>query len=98
MGVLHNIVLWGGRLNLLLGIGMLVHRFPGMDQILGYWWAWSALILWGPVEVLAKKKIKPDLQYLRDGGQSSKNLLIGTGCQLLLVAVIFGMMQGHGGR
>ena len=92
MGLLHNVLLWGGRVNLLIGIVMWMRRFSEVP-ILELWWAWSALFFWAPVEILAKRMVKPDLQYMQDGGQASQKLVIGTGLQLLVVAIIFGIMH-----
>ena len=95
MNILHQIILWGGRGNLLIGMSMWVQRINGSEQetFLTTWWAWSAIILWAPIEILAKRMVKPDLQYMADGGQASNKLVIGTGVQLLLIAIIFGMMH-----
>ena len=91
MKISNSIVLWGGRLNILFGVYLLYAKY----SFAPLWWAWSALLLWGPVEVVSKRMIKPDLEYFLDGGQSSKKLAIGFTIELLIVAIIFGMMS-HG--
>ena len=90
--ILHTILMNTGRLTLIIGLSIWVVKWSGAP-ILNMWWAWSALLLWGPIEVLAKRMVKPDIQYLLDGGQSSKKLVMGTVGQLLIIAVIFGLMS-----
>lgn len=90
--ILHTILMNTGRLTLLIGLSIWMVKWSGAP-VLNMWWAWSALLLWGPVEVLAKRMVKPDIQYLLDGGQSSKNLVIGTVGQLLIIAIVFGLMS-----
>lgn len=90
--ILHTILMNTGRLTLIIGLSIWAVKWNGAP-ILNMWWAWSALLLWGPIEVLAKRMVKPDIQYLLDGGQSSKKLVMGTVGQLLIIAVIFGLMS-----
>ena len=90
--ILHMILMNTGRLTLIIGLSIWAVKWSGAP-ILNMWWAWSALLLWGPIEVLAKRLVKPDIQYLLDGGQSSKKLVMGTVGQLLIIAVIFGLMS-----
>jgi hypothetical protein len=92
MKILHMVILMCGRVSIFIGIVMWFRRFSEVS-FLNMWWAWSAILLWAPIEILAKRMVAPDLSYMKDGGQSSKNLVIGTGIQLVLVAVIFGMMH-----
>ena len=92
MKVSHIIVLNAGRVNLLIGLGM-IFMLDVLSNPLSYWWAWLSLLLWGPVEVAAKRLVKPEIQYIQDGGQPTKRLLLGTGIQLVLVATIFGIMH-----
>ena len=96
VGWAHNIgLIWLGRLEILVGIGMLMRsREVYLDSALGYAWpAWVSLLLWGLVEVMAKRKIKPELQVVQDGGKASSHLVKGAGVQLLVVTVIFGLMH-----
>ena len=92
----HSVgILWLGRLELLVGIGM-VARFRDvyLSSAMDYTWqGWAAILLWAPVEIMAKRKIKPDLDVIQDGGQASSNLAIGAGIQLLAVTAIFGLMH-----
>lgn len=96
MKISHSIVLWGGRGNLFFGLGVYFMNPAYLAKpIMEMWWAWLALLLWGPVEAVSKRMIKPDLDYVLEGGQSSKKLAIGFGIELIVVAIIFGMMS-HG--
>jgi len=94
IGILHQVILWGGRVNLLIGTTMWI-QYHFSRPFLDMWWGWSALLLWAPVEIMAKRLVQPDLKYMSDGGQSSKKLLLGTGLQLVVVALIFGMMHAR---
>lgn len=90
--ILHMVLMNIGRLTLLVGVSLWMIKWSAAP-ILNMWWAWSALLLWGPIEVLAKRMVKPEIQYLIDGGQSSSKLIIGTVGQLLIIAVIFALMS-----
>ena len=90
--ILHLVLMNIGRLTLLVGVSLWLIKWSAAP-VLNMWWAWSALLLWGPIEVLAKRMVKPEIQYLMDGGQSSSKLIIGTVGQLLIVAVIFALMS-----
>ena len=90
--VLHMVLMNVGRLTLLVGLSVWIVKWSGAP-FANMWWAWSALILWGPIEVLAKRMVKPEIQYLMDGGQSSSKLVKGTVGQLLIIAVIFALMS-----
>ena len=89
----HGIGLMGlGRLTLVLGLVMLfVHPAYGP----GTWWAWSGVVLWGPIEVAAKRLVKPELQVVADGGQASGRLVLGTLIQLVCITVVFGLMSAR---
>ena len=90
--VLHTVLMNIGRLTLVVGLSLWTVKWSGAP-ILNMWWAWSALLLWGPIEVLAKRMVKPEIQYLMDGGQSSNKLVKGTVGQLLIIAIIFALMS-----
>ena len=92
MTLFHNVLIWGGRFNLLIGIALLGMNFSSLPA-LSRWWGGFALLLWVPVEVVARRMIHPDLKYMRDGASSSRTLILGAGLQLVLVAVIFGIMH-----
>ena len=88
----HLIILNAGRILILLGIGLFLFQ-RGWNNPSGFWWSWSCILLWLPVEVVARRFVRPELQYVYDGGKPSQRLLIGTGVQLLFVATIFGIMH-----
>ena len=90
--ILHTILMNTGRLTLLVGLSLWMVNWNGVP-IMNMWWAWVALLLWGPIEVLAKRMVQPEIQYLMDGGQFSNRLVKGTVGQLLLIAVIFTLMS-----
>ena len=94
ISIFHLIILWCGRISILIGILMWFRRFSEVP-FLNMWWAWSALILWAPIEIMAKRLVIPDLSYMKEGGQSSNKLVLGTGLQLLLIAIIFGIMHAN---
>ncbi len=95
--ILHSVVLNVGRLALVLGVSIWAVKWSGAP-ILNMWWAWSALFLWGPMEVVAKRLVKPDIAYLLEGGDASNKLTIGIGVELLIVTIIFGLMSAKGLR
>jgi hypothetical protein len=95
--ILHMILMNVGRLTLVVGLSLWMVKWSGAP-ILTMWWAWSALLLWGPIEVFAKRFVKPEIQYLIDGGQASKKLLLGTVGQLFVIAIVFGLMSAKGLR
>jgi len=82
-------LMWGGRLTLICGIAYaLVAGYP-----LATWWLWVSLLLWGPMEVVGKRLVGPEVQTVRDGGQASGRLLSGAGIQLVCVVIIFALMS-----
>ena len=76
MTVFHNVLIWGGRFNLLIGTALLGMNFSSLP-VLSRWWGGFALLLWVPVEVVARRMIHPDLKYMRDGASSSRTLILG---------------------
>ena len=95
--ILHSAVLNIGRLALLIGISLWVVKWSAAP-VVSMWWAWSALLLWGPMEVISKRLVKPDIQYLLDGGESSSKLTMGMVGELVIVTIIFGLMSAKGMR
>jgi hypothetical protein len=88
-------VLWFGRLVILMGVGM-VMRYQGvyLSSAMGYaWQGWLSIALWGPVEIMGKRMVAPDLAVVSDGGDASTRLAIGTGIQLVLITAIIGLMH-----
>ena len=92
MKILHMVLMNTGRLTLIVGLSVWIVKWSGAP-VFNMWWGWIALLLWGPIEVLAKRMVMPEIQYLMDGGQSSSKLVKGTVGQLLIVAVIFALMS-----
>lgn len=81
-------VMGAGRLTLVVGLGMMFAGPQPLTQV----WPWIGILLWGPIEVAAKRMIKPEIQTVRDGGQGSGRLAGGAALQLLCIVVIFGLM------
>jgi hypothetical protein len=81
-------VLGGGRLALVVGaILFYVQSVPWSS-----WWAWASIGLWGPVEVVARRMIYPEVELLELGSGSLRPVVIGTSLQLVTIAAIFVLM------
>ena len=92
----HGVVLWGGRINLLVGILLMVQMdLLSSANILDLWWAWLPLLIWGGVEVASKRLVNPELKDAKGGVPPSGRLLKGFVIELLVVIAIFGMMSAH---
>jgi hypothetical protein len=88
----HSIgVLQLGRLTLVLGL--VVFHQSGLPM--ATWWIWVSLLLWGPVEMVGKKLVKPELAVIAAGGQGARGLMKGTAIQLVCILVIFGLMSAR---
>ncbi len=81
-------VMGAGRLGLVVGLAMMAVGPQPLTQV----WPWIGVLLWGPIEVAAKRMVKPELQAVRDGGSGSGRLTGGAALQLLCVVVVFGLM------
>lgn len=92
MKIVHMVVLNLGRTVLLLGIAVYALKYATVP-VMRMWWAWSALLLWGPFEVVAKRLVKKEIECIFEGGEASSKLVIGAIVELLLVAVIFYLMS-----
>ena len=91
----HLIFLWGGRFNVLLGlIFWMMGNFIALN-LTQQWWAILSLLLWGPIEVMSKRFVQPELEVLSAGAKADKRLTIGVAVQLLCITLIFGMMSAH---
>ena len=89
----HHILLWGGRFNLCIGLGVwFVKGYMNMP-LFNQWWIAVSILLWGPIEVMAKRFVKPELDLLQAGANKSKNLIIGVVVQLICIICIFGLMS-----
>lgn len=89
----HTIgVLMAGRLNIVLGLVMM-GVLPWVQ--VSSWWAWAGLLLWGPIEVVSKRLVKPEVAVVRDGGTASGRLLMGAAVELVIIVAIFGLMTAR---
>ena len=89
----HNFgLLMAGRLNLLIGIVLLA---IGTTYPLTTWWAWAGLLLWVPIEIVAKRLVKPELAVAADGGTASGRMTLGAVLELLCIVAIFGLMSAR---
>lgn len=89
----HRILLFGGRINLLIGILYWVAKGDINAPLLQQWWIAVSILLWGPIEVMAKRFVKPELDLLQAGANKSKKLIIGVVVQLVCIICIFGLMS-----
>ena len=88
----HKIgILMLGRVNLVLGLAL--WHLKGWP--ITTWWIWVSFLLWGPIEVLGKRLVTPELALVQDGGQGSGRLIGGVAAQLIVVAIIFGLMSAR---
>ena len=62
-------------------------QFQTIDFIL------VSILLWGPVEVMAKRFVVPELDLLQAGASKSNKLTIGVVVQLVCIICIFGLMS-----
>ncbi|MFT5682505.1 MAG: hypothetical protein ACI8RZ_003423 [Myxococcota bacterium] len=82
-----------GRLSLVLGAALwYLKGWP-----ITTWWLWVSFLLWGPIEVLSKRLVAPEVSLVQDGGQASGRLIGGVVGELLIIAVIFGLMSARPG-
>ncbi len=81
-----------GRINVVLGIALLLV----MNAQAGYGLLrpglWAGLLLWGPIEVLGKRKVTAFVRGDQAGQGHRREVLLGTGLQLALVVAIYGLM------
>jgi hypothetical protein len=88
----HKIgILIVGRINVLIGVVIWILE----GHMLSMWGAWAALLMWVPVELIGRRLIAPEVSLVQDGGQASGRLVAGVTIQLLLIAVIFGLMSAR---
>ena len=89
----HSIVLWGGRLNVLIGAAYWSYGGWMSASVSSQWWIILSVLLWGPIEVTSKRFVGPEVEHLASGGKPSKKLTVGVGIQLLCISAIFGIMS-----
>ena len=90
MGKTHKYgVLMLGRLIYVAGLATaIMGGYPILQP-----WLLAGLLLWGAVEVSAKRLIVPELDGVVDGGLGSTKLMIGAAIQLFVIVSIYGSMQ-----
>ena len=82
-------LMMAGRLVYLLGFANVVlggHSFANHAIIAG-------IILWIPMEVVAKRMVKPELSDVLEGGRAGGKLMAGAAIQLLVIVATFGLMD-----
>ena len=89
----HNIYLFGGRLNILLGFGLMMMGAYSPANITGYWWIILSVLSWGGVEVVSKRMIKEDLEGVLEGLPPSQKMVLGFVLELIILIVIFACMH-----
>jgi hypothetical protein len=67
-----------------------------MGLSVGTWWIWVSFLLWGPMEVVGKRMVRPALEPSDSEGKSGK-LLLGVTLQLVIIISIFGLMTANAG-
>ncbi len=93
LNALHKFgLLMAGRLNIVLGFAL---WFMLPQYTVATWWIWVSLLLWGPVEAVAVRMVKPEVALVQDGGTGSGRLLGGATLQLLIIVAIFGLMSAR---
>lgn len=80
-----------GRLNIVLGIALLIMKF-GVAGAFASWGWWAGLIIWGACEPVGKRLVQGELATVQAGGQASKKLVIGTVLEVGLLTAIIGLM------
>jgi hypothetical protein len=61
---------------------------------LATWWLWAGFLLWGPMEIVGKRMVRPALEASDSEGKSAK-LLLGASLQLLIILAIFWLMTAN---
>ena len=90
MRLCHNIYLFGGRANVVLGIVMvIINTGFHYTEFLQYWWIVTSILLWGVAEVVSKRLVKADLNEVQDGIPPSKNLSIGFCVEFAVLVCIY---------
>jgi hypothetical protein len=58
------------------------------------WWIWVSFLLWGPMEIVGKRMVRPALEP-SDSPPESGKLLLGVSLQLVIILAIFGLMTAN---
>ena len=80
----------GGPVIILAGF-YLWHKMP---YPVGTWWIWGSFLLWGPMEIVGKRMVRPALE-VSDSEAKSGKLLLGVSLQLVIILAIFGLMTAN---
>ena len=92
MGYVHRFcLLMAGRLVVVVGIGMVVASSTPVFQ----GWLLSGLVGWAVIEVVAKRMVKPEIEAAQAGDMATGQLIGGAVIELLVVAVMFGLMTAR---
>jgi len=92
MGYVHRFgLLMAGRLAVVIGIGMV----PATSTPILQGWLLSGLVGWVVIEIVAKRMVKPEIEAVQGGDMATGQLIGGVVIELLLVAVIFGLMSAR---
>ena len=89
----HRVLLWGGRFNVLIGAVYWSYGPWISLPLSSQWWVILSVLLWGPIEVMSKRFVGPEVEYLASGVKPGRRLTMGIGVQLLCITAIFGIMS-----
>jgi len=94
MGQIHNFgFLMPGRLIYLVGFAVMYFTGRSITEH----FILAGVILWVPIEIVAKRMVKAELAKVAEGGEASAKLTIGVLVECLLIAAIFvAMKYGRG--
>lgn len=82
-------ILMLGRLVYVAGLGLAMAAGFSFSQP----WILAGLLLWGAVEVAGKRLVTPELDKVLQGETGSIRLVAGAAIQLLVIAVVWGVMH-----
>ena len=82
-------ILMLGRLVYVAGLGLAMAAGFSFGQP----WMLAGLLLWGVVEVAGKRLVAPELDKVLNGETGSGRLIAGAAIQLLVIAVVWGVMH-----
>lgn len=94
---LAKVMKWTHRVGV-LALGRVIYVAGlGLAMVGGYDftspWILAGLLLWGPVEVAAKRMISPELEGVVEGDAGSAKLMAGAAIQLIVIVAVYGLMQ-----
>ena len=80
----------GGPVIILAGF----YLWHEMAYPISTWWMWVSFLLWGPMEIVGKRLVRPALEPSESEEKSGK-LLLGASLQLVIILAIFGLMTAN---